>query len=686
MKFTVTRIGLAIASAGLLTLAGCGGGGGGGASAGGSSSSLLGGLVASGAIVPNAPGYILDAATGVKTDFGTDSAGRYSVSMAGQSGPFLIRVFGTSSTGAPLDMYSIASTSNFGGTVNVTPLTNVILGYAGGGLTSSLEASCTATIANCPTLLNTILANLTSANTTVFNNIPTNVLGTSGQFVIPAGFNAFTTTFTADHTGIDGFMDVLQVVPPAAAGASTYQLNLVGPTPTALTTLPTSGTAGTQSVTAPTKSANPSAPLLARAANLAKVQGEVDTFFSNFKNLFATALPLSTAVDPYLDASFKLNGMNKAAFSAAAAAGNVMPIGNPLGGGALAPYSGAPGVSPGTSFVPTTIANVTYDGNNCVTSLWTTITKAGSREAMVKMMKTPPDAGCTGGTWTMAGNQRNYSALIEPRYSKSFTYTGNTAGATSYSVTLKLGTDSQQTAGYATANAGASTKYGSVKITGPGFATVGSPNATSGSVILVAQTTPPGGALQESNSINDPYYGTAITGSHNLRTCAYATANAGYAAATNATPCMNSSAVGGGDYEITFYSGYDGATGPLETVYQRLASSPDTATVPTTWYPTITSSTITAANLGGFVLGSTTPSTTTWTLPAGSVTYYHTINILDAGGALRFAKLNELSPTVRTDTISVVIPGTGNSPTKGAIMVGSIVGGLKVEAYVGRQP
>jgi hypothetical protein len=686
MKFSVTPIGLAIASAGLLTLAGCGGGGG-SASAGGSSSSLLGGLVASGAIVPNAPGYILDAATGTKTDFGTDSTGRYSVSLAGQSGPFLIRVFGTSSTGAPLDMYSIASTTNFGGTINVTPLTNVILGYAGGGLTSGLETSCTATIASCPTLLNTILANLTSANTTVFNNIPGTVLGTGGQFVIPAGFNAFTTPFTANHTGIDGFMDVLQVVPPAAAGASTYQLNLVGPTPTALTTLPTSGTAGTQSVTVPTKSANPSAPLLAQAANLAKIQGEVDTFFSNFKNLFATALPLSTAVDPYLDASFKLNGMNKAAFSAAAAAGNVMPIANPLGGGSLAPYSGAPGVSAGTSFVPTTIANVTYDGNNCVTSLWTTITKAGSREAMVKMIDTGMGAGCTGGTWTLAGNQRNYSALIEPRYSKSFTYTGNTAGATAYAVTLKLGTESQQTTGYATANAGGSTKYGSVKITGPGFATRGSPNATSGSVILVAQTTPPGGALQESNSIKDAYYGTAVTGSHNLRTCAYVTNNtAGYAAATNATPCMNSSAVGGGDYEITFYSGYDGATGPLETVYQRLASSPDTAAVPTTWYPTITSSTITAANLGSFVLNSTTPTTTTWTLPSGSVTYYHTINMLDSGGALVFSKLNELSPTVRTDTMSVVIPNSGNSPYRGAIMVGSIVGGLKVEAYVGRQP
>jgi hypothetical protein len=685
MKFSVTRIGFALASAGLLTLAGCGGGGG-SASAGGSSSSLLGGLIASGAIVPNAPGYILDATTGVKTDFGTDSTGRYSVSMAGKSGPFLIRVFGTSSTGAPLDMYSIASTANFGGTVNVTPLTNVILGYAGGGLTSSLETTCTTTIASCPTLLNTILGNLTSANTTVFNNIPGAVLGTGGQFVIPAGFNAFTTPFTADHTGIDGFMDVLQVVPPAAAGASTYQLNLVGPTPTALTTLPTSGTAGTQSVTAPTKSADPSATLLARAANLAKVQGEVDAFFTNFKNLFATALPLSTAVDPYLDASFKLNGMNKAAFSAAAAAGNVAPIANPLGGGALAPYSGAPGVSAGTSFVPTTIANVTYDGNNCVTSLWTTITKAGSSETLVKMIDTGMGAGCTGGTWTLAGNQRNYGFLIEPRYFKALTYTGNTAGATTYGVSLKLGTESQQTAGYATANAGGSTKYGSVKITGPGFATVGSPNAASGSIILVAQTTPPGGALQESNSIKDSYYGTAASGSHNLRTCAYVSNNSGYAAATNATPCMNSSAVGGGDYEVTFYSGYDGATGPLETSYQRLGSSPDTATVPTTWYPTIASSTITAANLGSFVLNSTTPSTTTWTLPSGSVTYYHTINMHDSGGVLVFSQLKELSPTVRSDTISVVIPNSGNPAARGAVMVGSIIGGLKVEAYVGRQP
>ena len=55
--------------------------------------------------------------------------GTFSVSTAGMSPPFLIRATGTTASGATLTLYSFASSP---GTININPLTNLLVAAAAG--------------------------------------------------------------------------------------------------------------------------------------------------------------------------------------------------------------------------------------------------------------------------------------------------------------------------------------------------------------------------------------------------------------------------------------------------------------------------------------------------------------------------------------------------------------------------
>src|SRR5271163_1906214 len=238
-----------------------------------SSGVTFGGVVAAGSAVANNPGYALDAVTGTQIPFVTDANGNYTVDVYGYAGPFLLRVLGVTTGGTPVDLYSLASTSST--TVNVTPLSDLVLGYAAGVTTSNLEATCTGNLPGCPALLNGILASLTTANSSVVAAIPASVWSAFG--ITPATFNAITTQFATTHTGLDGLLDALSIVPPATTGAS-YTVTLDGATPTTLASVPTSGKAGTEGG-APVASPAPAAAAVTQAANLAAVEPEIQGFF-----------------------------------------------------------------------------------------------------------------------------------------------------------------------------------------------------------------------------------------------------------------------------------------------------------------------------------------------------------------------------------------------------------------------
>lgn len=288
--------------------AGCGDNGGGASNNNQGTPSLISGTAAAGAAVSKGMGYALDASTGNQISFVTGTDGTYSVNLTGKTGPFLIRVRGLTSGGTMVDLYSLASTANFGGTVNVTPLSDVVVGYAAGKRTDELEAACLANLAGCPAMLNGIVANLALSSSKIVQALPASVL--SAFTVDQTTFDAITTPFTADHSGADGLLDALQVVPPAAGVTNgSYTINLTGATATPLVTVPVSTAAAT---TAPTT--DPTAPTpaqVSQAVNLAAALAETQTFIAGLNGLFATALPTNAQLTPYFDAAYLRNGENR---------------------------------------------------------------------------------------------------------------------------------------------------------------------------------------------------------------------------------------------------------------------------------------------------------------------------------------------------------------------------------------
>jgi hypothetical protein len=627
--------------------------------------------VASGLAVANNPGYALDATTGTQIPFVTDANGNYVVNIAGYAGPFLLHVLGVTSGGSSVDLYSLAAATGAGTTVNVTPLSNVVLAYAAGVTTQNLEAACTANRPACPALLNGILASLTSANSAVVAAIPASVWSSFG--ITPATFNAITTQFAATHIGVDGLLDALSVVPPVTNGGS-YTISLVGATPAVLATVPTSGTAGTQGGV-PVAGAAPTTGAIAQAENLADILPEIQTqFFDAVNALFAAATPPTAAqLQPLLAPNFLFDGATAGVLASELVN---QPRGFTISGGAPAPYSAAPftGSRPGPA--------VTYDANNCVTSVWVYANTSGQFFNFVDTIPSSNAPGvCTGGKWLWAGNGRTYQAQIYPKFLKAQARIG---GTPTYVTSFYINTKASDT----DANPSQTAPYHTVFIYGPGLTNVSAPNATAPGwaalrppplpIANIQQTqnellgiSEPDGTPTGPHGAVDPYY----AGSDALQSC-QAILNGtglGYGAYTPNTPCYNSAVAAGSDYVVTFY--YNGTqVGGAEQV--RFPISLAGETLPTSYYPTITSVTpaSTAIPLAG---GSVT---TNWTLPLGATDDSQGI-YLDGGAAGTLFQLEQnLAPTVLTHTITV-------SPLSSAVVIGSshlntIIGGFNVGTNV----
>lgn len=651
-----------------LILIGCGGGSSGGTSTTTPSTSLSG-VAAAGAPITNGIGYALDAVTGTKISFTTNvTTGAYNVDLSGKTGPFLLHVVGVSSGGAPVDLYSLATSASFGKTVNVTPLSDVVVGYAAGQTAASLEASCTANLAACPALLNSIIAKLALSNSNIMSAIPSQVFTAFG--LTPATFNAITTSFAATHTGVDGLLDALQVVPPASAGTS-YAINLLGSTSTPLATIPLAGTG-----TAPTAGPVPSAGQLKQAQNLAVAMAELQAAIANFNQLMATAapgLPTQAQLLPYFHSTLLFDGMNKATMAYGIANNlSILRPGAQIIGGAQAPFSGAAWGVGATDADP----SVTYDVNDCVTSLSVYFGRGGVLTDIVQYKKTfavPTTPTSCAGTWTFAGNQDQYWVELQPIFNRNIDSFGNST--IQVGIQLKTSADDTVEGPAPNPRPAYGPVYASVTISGPGFTTQGN-FAAKGSGIATpvsVKLVPPAGASAAllgqgyQNEINDSYY----TGTDVLEDCA-----ALKAWATSTTPCYDSTAaIAGSSYVIQFKSA---VLVVLETVKRRLHVTLAATTVPDSWYPTITS--VNPAQASLIPANTATTVTTTWTLHAGAVGTWGDVNLFDNMGNFIWRK--EQGATTAT-TNSISIPATGavtSVPTSGRVGVAAPIGGLGVGA------
>ena len=310
--------------------------------------------------------------------------------------------------------------------------------------------------------------------------------------------------------------------------------------------------------------------------------------------------------------------------------------------GGLAPYAGNSS---------TVTPSITYDVNNCVTSVWLNVSINGHiRRDSNKFINTGFNtATCKGGTWTMAGDQRYYASSIHTR-----AFQWNDAAKTVVNE-LILDTSSTNNNTY---------NYAYVTFSGPGLVTYG--NQTTETPVVVGRSDY---RMSDVNIIVDPHYrgttansyystsGSGLEGSAALRSCAFIATHlsGGWGStATSATPCYNGNVAAGSNYTVKFY--LTAVTGvPLATNLAQLDVSPNSV-FPKSWFATGTVAT-TASPL---VQGSTV--SVNWTLPAGAISGRTHLNLNDLNGqtVYNYWHGNFATTTSRIITLQAM-PGGGVS-------------------------
>jgi len=175
----------------------CGGGGGGGEEKK-VAATTLGGLVAVGEGLPYATVLLIDADGNTK-QVTSDATGAYSFDVTGMRAPFVVKAAGAMGT-QEYNLVSMIATSTSGqnNTVQVTPLTTGIAALVNAANSYSADGLVPATVT--PTSL--------AAATTLMTNALSGPISAAN---LSSSFNPVTDTFTANRTGADQVLDVVDV-------------------------------------------------------------------------------------------------------------------------------------------------------------------------------------------------------------------------------------------------------------------------------------------------------------------------------------------------------------------------------------------------------------------------------------------------------------------------------------------
>jgi hypothetical protein len=194
-----------------IILYGCGGGG--GSSTAGPQPLLLSGLAAAGApIIGHVT--IKDSSAPVSLEKTVDIAadGSYSVDVSGMTGPFALRADGKVG-GRDYHLYSAATPADVGGTINITPFTDLIIANIAGDLAANYFAS---------GAFSTLSATDLSAAESALQRKLQPILTAVG---LADSIDLLRSSFSADHTGLDGVLDVVRVtIDPVTATAEIRNL------------------------------------------------------------------------------------------------------------------------------------------------------------------------------------------------------------------------------------------------------------------------------------------------------------------------------------------------------------------------------------------------------------------------------------------------------------------------------
>lgn len=189
---------------GMLALAGCSGGGGNSITSGGIESTVISGTAAAGAPILGMV-TVKDADGGMRTAPIVD--GKYNIDVRGMKAPFKLKAEGRIGSSS-IVCYSAALSTDVGGTINITPLTGLIIAQAAGEVAETYFAK---------TDTSKLKAENLAAETLRVRNALTDVLKAAG---VETTFDLLRDTFNTDSTGLDKVMDIVKVTVDPATGAA----------------------------------------------------------------------------------------------------------------------------------------------------------------------------------------------------------------------------------------------------------------------------------------------------------------------------------------------------------------------------------------------------------------------------------------------------------------------------------
>ncbi|MBI4291532.1 MAG: hypothetical protein HY661_08645 [Betaproteobacteria bacterium] len=384
-------------------LAACGGGGGTTeapvAPVAPAASTLITGTAAAGAPVV---GFVSvrDGSTNpqpVRTNIPIAADGKYTVDVNGLTAPFAFLATGEVG-GKRVELYSTATQADVGGTINITPFTDLIVRNVAGTVAGTLVDAYLAS-----GKLSTLTAAQVDAERVKLTATLSPVLQAAG---LAASIDLMRATFNADGTGLDRVMDVVKVDTTV---------------PTAITITNLLDAANKLTINPQTGTTTGGTVLSATGVTTAATPTPIDLIrqtFADFSALFATALP--DPADPRLTAliasTFLDNGENSGAFLTDITTDPELK-GMKFGDGGLVVDSidTATGIAK-VSFVP-----VSATGSPLVTD-------APGNAIHWQMKK-------VGTAWLIDGNQRIADVRVRATAGRNVCSVGNFVGCTSKSAT-----------------------------------------------------------------------------------------------------------------------------------------------------------------------------------------------------------------------------------------------------------
>jgi hypothetical protein len=242
----------------------------------------------------------------------TGAGGAFTIEVGGMTAPFLLNITG-SSGGKQVTLNSIATAA--GQTVNITPLTDLIVSTASG------QPGGTALATLCTPVANVVPAACTAAlaNAATEQKLDAAVAAVVAMIkpINANNVNPLNGAFVANGTGIDALLDQILVAPAEALGAIATITLIATNSALGSVTLPVAaGGAATIPVPAPLAPAE-----LVKANAAASALPEIRACMASLSALYPKvgfAVPSSAAVSPFIDSSFNMGaGIGKTEIVAA---------------------------------------------------------------------------------------------------------------------------------------------------------------------------------------------------------------------------------------------------------------------------------------------------------------------------------------------------------------------------------